>query len=111
MSFKKYMFPVMFTLVSFSSYSATLQQQLSAVAQAEGEGKQIIESFKQMMSKIIGDAWQTMTGLDHNGITNMTAMIINRADRGAFTTPFNQLKAQVQTMQAPVATARTGIAG
>nr|WP_283246952.1 inovirus-type Gp2 protein [Serratia marcescens] len=72
---------------------------------------QIIESFQQMMSKIIGDAWQTMTGLDHNGITNMTAMIINRADRGAFTTPFNQLKAQVQTMQAPVATARTGIAG
>lgn len=40
MSFKKYMFPAMLTLMSFSSYSASLQQQLSAVAQAESEGKQ-----------------------------------------------------------------------
>ncbi|MGC6031560.1 hypothetical protein [Enterobacter kobei] len=50
-------------------------------------------------------------GIDHDAITSITPIIVNRSVRGAFTTPFNQLKAQVQAMAVPVATARTGIAG
>lgn len=72
---------------------------------------QRVENALQAISVAITDAWQTVTGLDHNGITSMTPLIINRAVPGAFTTPFNQLKAQVQAMKVPVATARTGIAG
>ena len=72
---------------------------------------QRVENALQAISVTIADVWQTVTDVDHDGITNMTAIIVNRSVRGAFTTPFNQLKAQVQTMQAPVATARTGIAG
>ncbi|WP_436883341.1 DUF3296 domain-containing protein [Enterobacter asburiae] len=72
---------------------------------------QCVENALQAISVAIADAWQTVTGLDHHGITSMTPMIINRSVRGAFTTPFNQLKALVQTMQAPIATARTGVAG
>lgn len=55
---------------------------------------QCVENALQAISVAIADAWQTVTGVDHNGITNMTLLIINRAVRGAFTTPFNQLKAQ-----------------
>ncbi|HCC3327761.1 TPA: inovirus-type Gp2 protein [Salmonella enterica] len=76
-----------------------------------GGQTRLAENSHQAISEIIRDAWQTVTGVDHDGITNMTPMIINRAVRGAFTTPFNQLKALVQTMHAPVATARTGVAG
>lgn len=72
---------------------------------------QRIENALQAISVAIAGAWQTVTGVEHDAITSMTPMIINRSVRGAFTTPFNQLKALVQAMQAPVATARTGIAG
>ena len=72
---------------------------------------QHVENALQAISVAITNAWQTVTGLDHNGITSMTPLIINRAAPGAFTTPFNQLKAQVQAMEVPVATARTGITG
>ncbi|WP_373226505.1 DUF3296 domain-containing protein [Enterobacter cloacae complex sp. ESBL7] len=70
---------------------------------------QLIENALQAISVAIAEAWQTVTGVDHDGITSMTPMIINRAVRGAFTTPFNQLTAQVQAMVAPVATARSGV--
>ncbi|WP_370429500.1 inovirus-type Gp2 protein [Klebsiella aerogenes] len=72
---------------------------------------QRVENSHQAISEIIRDAWQTVTGVDYDGITSMTPLIISRSVRGAFTTPFNQLKAQVQTMEAPVATARTGATG
>lgn len=72
---------------------------------------QHVENALQAIRVAIADAWQTVTGVEHDGITNIVPLIINRSVRGAFTTPFNQLKALVQTMQAPVATARTGIAG
>ncbi|MGC6031573.1 hypothetical protein [Enterobacter kobei] len=70
---------------------------------------QRVENALQAISVAITDAWQTVTGLDHNGITSMTPLIINRAVPGAFTTPFNQLKALVQSMAVPVATTRTGV--
>ncbi|MGC6031622.1 DUF3296 domain-containing protein [Enterobacter kobei] len=72
---------------------------------------QHVENALQAIRVAIADAWQTVTGVEHDGITSMTPLIINRSVRGAFTTPFNQLKTQVQIMEAPVATARTGIAG
>ncbi|WP_149330576.1 MULTISPECIES: DUF3296 domain-containing protein [Citrobacter] len=70
---------------------------------------QLIENALQAISVAIADAWQTMIGVDHDAITSMMPIIVNRSVRGAFTTPFNQLKALVQMMQAPVATARSGI--
>ncbi|ULH13056.1 DUF3296 domain-containing protein [Serratia marcescens] len=72
---------------------------------------QLVGNALQAISVAIADAWQTVTGLDHDGITSMTPIIVNRAGRGAFTMPFNQLKALVQAMEVPVATARTGGTG
>ncbi|WP_373225148.1 DUF3296 domain-containing protein [Enterobacter cloacae complex sp. ESBL7] len=67
------------------------------------------ESAQQAMRKIIRNAWLRVTGSEHHGVTNITPIINNRAVRGAFTSPFNQLRTQVQSMAAPIATARTGI--
>ncbi|KFD24821.1 hypothetical protein GYRE_00795 [Yokenella regensburgei ATCC 49455] len=67
------------------------------------------ERAQQAMRKIIRNAWLCVTGSEHHGVTNITPSIINRAVRGAFISPFNQLRTQVQSMAAPVATARTGI--
>ncbi|WP_262484735.1 YagK/YfjJ domain-containing protein [Citrobacter braakii] len=72
---------------------------------------QLIESTQQAVSEILNDAWLTVTGVERNGVTNITPIILNRSGRGTFMTSFNQLKVQVQTMQEPVATARTGIVG
>lgn len=69
------------------------------------------KSAQQAISEIFRYAWLTVTGVEHNGVTNITSIIVNRSGRGTFTTPFNQLRSQLQTMQAPVATARTGITG
>lgn len=69
---------------------------------------QIIESAQQTMSEILNDAWQTVTGVDHDATTSLTPIIVNRTGRGVFTTPFNQLKALVRDMEVPVATARSG---
>ncbi|WP_439413045.1 DUF3296 domain-containing protein [Enterobacter ludwigii] len=74
-------------------------------------GKAHDESAQQAISEMLSDAWLTVTGADRNGVTNITPIIVNRSGRGTFTTPFNQLRSQLQTMQAPVATARTGITG
>lgn len=72
---------------------------------------QHVENALQAISVAIADAWQTVTGVDNDASSNITPLIINRSVRGTFTTPCNQLKAQVQAMEVPVATARTGIAG
>lgn len=74
-------------------------------------GKAHDEIAQQAISEMLSNAWLTVTGADRNGVTNITPIIVNRSGRGTFTMPFNQLKAQVQTMKAPVATARTGITG
>ncbi|WP_373226448.1 inovirus-type Gp2 protein [Enterobacter cloacae complex sp. ESBL7] len=74
-------------------------------------GRVLDESVQQAISEMLREAWLTVTGVDHNGITSMTPMIINRTGRGTFTPPFNQLKVQVQAMEVPVATARTGASG
>lgn len=42
---------------------------------------------------------------------NITPIIINRLGRGVFTTPFYQLKAQVQAIVVPVATTITSVTG
>lgn len=69
------------------------------------------ESTQQAISEMLSEAWLAVTGAERNGVTNITPVIMNRTGRGTFTTPFNQLRSQLQTMQAPVATARTGITG
>ncbi len=72
-------------------------------------GKAHDESALQAISEMFSDAWLTVTGTERNGVTNITPVILNRSGRGAFTTSFNLLTAQVQAMAAPIATARTGI--
>lgn len=69
------------------------------------------EVVQKEMSGILREAWRTVTGTDRNGVTGITPMILNRSVRGAFTRPFNQLKAQMQAMAVPVATAKTGSTG
>ncbi|PWI77085.1 hypothetical protein DEO48_26260 [Enterobacter sp. CGMCC 5087] len=58
---------------------------------------------------MLRDAWLTVTGAERNGVTNITPVILNRVARGVFTTPFNQLTAQVKAMTVPVTLARTGV--
>lgn len=60
------------------------------------------ESVQQTMGEILNDAWQAVTGIDHDTIASITPIIVNRAGRGVFTTPFNQLNALVQAMAVPV---------
>ena len=67
------------------------------------------ESVQQGMSEMLIDAWITVTGANRKDVTNITPVILNRAARGVFTTPFNQLTAQVKAMTVPVTLARTGI--
>ncbi|GLH25597.1 hypothetical protein ENT52713_29930 [Enterobacter sp. 200527-13] len=69
----------------------------------------LIESVQQTMGEILNDAWQAVTGVDHDAISSIKPIIVNRSERGVFTTPFNQLNALVQAMAVPVATARTGV--
>lgn len=67
------------------------------------------EDVLQEMNGLLRGAWCTVTGTDRNGVTSITPTILNRSGCGNFATPFSQLKIQVQTMQAPIATARTGL--
>ncbi|AHE72645.1 hypothetical protein M942_05350 [Enterobacter ludwigii] len=71
-------------------------------------GKAHDESAQQAISEMFSDACLTVTGAERNGVTNITPVILNRSCRGAFATPFNQLKAKVQEMRTPLTTARTG---
>lgn len=67
------------------------------------------ERTQQAISEMLWDAWLTVTGAERNGVTNITPVILNRVGRGVFTTPFNQLTAQVKAMTVPVTLARTGV--
>ncbi|WP_193162855.1 hypothetical protein [Enterobacter ludwigii] len=67
------------------------------------------ESHPEEMSALLRDAWLTVCGTEHNGVTNLTPDILNRSGRGVFTRRFSQLKAMVQGMSLPVMTARTGV--
>ena len=71
---------------------------------------QLIEDTQQAISEMLIEAWLTVTGADRYGVTNITPVILDHADRGSFMPSFNQLKTQVQTMPEPVATAGKGIA-
>jgi len=72
---------------------------------------QLADSALQVLNTIIAEAWQTVTGTASAGVTAITPLVISRTGRGTFTAPFNQLKAQVQTMLEFVATARSGVTG
>ena len=74
-------------------------------------GKAHDESAQQAISEMLSDAWLTVTDAEHNGVTSIMPIILNSSGRGTFTMPLNQLRSQMQTMQAPVATARAGRAG
>ena len=76
-----------------------------------GSQTQRVESAQSAISEILREAWLMVTGADRSGITSIAPVIISRTDRGAFITPFYQLRAQIQSMVAPIATARTGIVG
>lgn len=67
------------------------------------------ESVQQGISEILIDAWITVTGANRKDVTNITPVILNRVARGVFTTPFNQLIAQIKAMTVPVTLARTGV--
>ncbi|MFZ5001168.1 YagK/YfjJ domain-containing protein [Enterobacter asburiae] len=69
----------------------------------------LAENVHQAISEMLREAWVTVTGTERNGVTDITPIILNRSGRGTFTTPFNQLTAQVKAMAAPLATARTGV--
>lgn len=70
---------------------------------------QLADGALQEINVIIADAWQTVAGTACTGVTSMTQNIISRAGRDVFTSPFNQLKTQVQAMTVPVTLARTGV--
>ena len=72
---------------------------------------QLNDNALQDMSEIICDAGQTVSGIRYDAVTNMASLSISRSDRGSFSSPFNQLKAWIQAMDAPVTMVRTGIAG
>ncbi|WP_230684175.1 DUF3296 domain-containing protein [Enterobacter ludwigii] len=77
----------------------------------KGRNVQSVESAQQAISEMLSDAWLTVTGAERNGVTSITPVILNRSGWGTFTMPFNQLRTQVQSMAAPIATARTGVTG
>ena len=70
---------------------------------------QMADGAPQALNTIIADAWQTVAGTACAGVTSMTQNIISRADRDAFTVPFNQLKTRMQEMTLPVTLARTDV--
>ncbi|KLF43448.1 hypothetical protein [Klebsiella aerogenes] len=76
-----------------------------------GNTSQLNDSALQDMSEIICDAGQTVSGIRYDAVTNMASLSISRSDRGSFSSAFNQLKAWIQAMDAPVTMVRTGIAG
>ena len=76
-----------------------------------GNNSQLNDNALQDMSEIICDAGQATSSIRYETVTNMTSLTISRSGRGAFSSPFNQLKSWVQAMEAPVTTVRAGIAG
>ena len=76
-----------------------------------GNNSQFNDNALQDMSEIICDAGQMASGVRYDAVTNMILLTISRSGRGGFSSPFNQLKAWIQAMDAPVSMVRTGIAG
>ena len=76
-----------------------------------GRNPQLTDAALQELNAIIAIAWQTVTDNACSGVTTITPLVISRTGRDASSTPFNQLRAQVQIMLAPVATARTCVTG
>ncbi|CAD5358519.1 conserved protein of unknown function [Enterobacter cancerogenus] len=76
-----------------------------------GNNSQFNDNALQDMSEIICDAGQMASGVRYDAVTNMILLTISRSGRGGFSSPFNQLKAWIQVMDAPVSMVRTGIAG
>ncbi len=76
-----------------------------------GNNSQFNDNALQDVSEIICEAWRTTNGGSYDAVTDITSFIINRSGCGTFSSPFNQLKAWIQAMEAPVAMTRTGIAG
>lgn len=61
------------------------------------------------MNALLRESCQAVCGAEHNGVVNLTPLVISRTGCGSFTGPFNQLKARAQEMREPVTTARTGV--
>lgn len=76
-----------------------------------GNNSQFNENALLDRREIICDAGQMASGFLYDVVTNMTLLTISRSGRGGFSSPFNQLKAWIQVMDAPVTMVRTGIAG
>ncbi|WP_373224910.1 DUF3296 domain-containing protein [Enterobacter cloacae complex sp. ESBL7] len=68
---------------------------------------QLTDSALRALNTILSDAWQTVTGTACAGVTTVMPLVISRTGRDAFAASFNQLKAKVQEMRAPLTTART----
>ena len=76
-----------------------------------GSSAQHVENAMQAMGELLREAWLAVCGAEHNGVTNLTSVILNRSGLGVFTMRFSQLKATVQGMTLPVMTARSSAAG
>lgn len=85
--------------------SIVLLMNLDAMGASRGE------SVPKTISEIIRGAWLTLTRSEHNGATSIVPIILNRAGSDDFSTLFNQLRTQIQTMAATIATGRTSITG
>ncbi|EPE7788733.1 hypothetical protein AAY84_13765 [Serratia marcescens] len=70
---------------------------------------QPVESTLLAFSDIIRDAWRRVTDGEHEGVVDITPLVINRSAQGTFLLRFGQLQARVQGMALPVMTARTGV--
>ena len=70
---------------------------------------QPVDSPLLAFSGIIRDAWRRVTNGEHEGVMDITPLVINRSTQGAFALRYSQLQARVQGMTLPVMTARTGV--
>lgn len=70
---------------------------------------QPVERSLQVFTGIIRDAWRRVTDGKHEGVVDITPLVINRSAQGTFALRFGQLQARVQGMTLPVMTARTGV--
>ena len=70
---------------------------------------QPVESSLRAFSGIIRDAWRRVSEGEHEGVVDITPLVINRSAQGTFLLRFGQLQARVQGMALPVMTARTGV--
>lgn len=55
-----------------------------------GSCAQRTENSMQVMSELLREAWLTVAGAVHPGISNITPVALSRSGRGALTTPFSR---------------------